>query len=236
MQVVQRRHYAIVRPMPAVPSNYVIGDCSELGFSLKPPKFIRKLTIKKVLKPLAIAAAVGASLFIPGVAPVALAIGKGALSAGRFVGGGILAAGRGVGKGVVSAEKGIMNLFHPKASAADQAAADQAERDRIAAAMMNQGGGGGPTPSPAQSTASMPDMNLPSPYQAASGGQSGGGGSSAPTGAPSSADTPGGSAADAGVDTGGEPVPTKPGFNPMVVVGVGLLGLALASQAGSRKR
>lgn len=235
MQVVQRRHYAIVRPMPVVPSNYVIGDCSELGFSLKPPRWARKLTIKKVIKPLAIAAAVGASLFIPGVAPAALAIGKGALSAGKFVGTGILRGGRAVGKGV-------MNLLPHKAA---PSAAD------IAASLEQSGGAAPATSAPslwqqiqdaarsgaAPATPTLPDLNLPSPTQAASGGYSGGGGSSAPTGVPNSADTPGGgSAADAGADTGGEPVPTRAGFNPMVVGGIALLGLALASQSGSRKR
>lgn len=58
----------------------------QLGFSLKPPKKVRKF-LKKAALPLAI----GASLFIPGVAPLALKgallLAKGAAAGGKAAGG-----------------------------------------------------------------------------------------------------------------------------------------------------
>jgi hypothetical protein len=65
-----------------------------LGFSLKPPKWVRKLTLKKVVKPLLITAAVvtGAAL-IPGALPL---LARGLVGAGKLAFGGVKLAGRGV--------------------------------------------------------------------------------------------------------------------------------------------
>jgi hypothetical protein len=75
---------------------------SGLGFSLKPPKFIRKfqpgIFIQKHALPIA---AIGASFLIPGVAPLAA---KGILGAGRLVVGGA--------RGVVAGARGLFNLAH----------------------------------------------------------------------------------------------------------------------------
>jgi hypothetical protein len=71
------------------PGSTEINHLTGLGFSLKPPKFIRKLTLKKVIKPLAITAAVVGAAFIPGALPfvgkAAGVLAKGAVGAGKFV-------------------------------------------------------------------------------------------------------------------------------------------------------
>lgn len=76
----------------------------QLGFSLKPPSWLRKAQPGKILAKAAVPLAVGASLFIPGVAPAALAVvktvGAGALSAGKLLGKGAIGTTRLLGKGV----------------------------------------------------------------------------------------------------------------------------------------
>lgn len=83
----------------------VSPDLAGLGFSLKPPKFIRKLTLKKLVKPLLITAAVvtGAAL-IPGALPL---LAHGVVGAGKLAWGGTKLAGRGVAKVVRFAGKEI---------------------------------------------------------------------------------------------------------------------------------
>jgi hypothetical protein len=199
---------------------------SGLEFSLKPPRWVRKLTIKKALKPLAIAAVVAGSMFIPGVAPVALAIGKGALTAG----GAII---RGVGRGATSVFRTILphsttapttdqiaqSLLtsggaSPAPSAAEQAAAaaQQAAADYAASVLAhNTGPAGGGAPS-------MPDMNLPSPGAAAS---YGGGGGGAPMGQPAPS---GGDTSAAPSDAVGPPEPKKAfPILPLVLIGGAVL-------------
>lgn len=67
-----------------------------LGFSLKPPKWLRKMQPGKVLKKLAVPLAIGAgALLIPGVAPAAAGLIRGAAgaagSAARLIGGKLVA-------------------------------------------------------------------------------------------------------------------------------------------------
>jgi len=98
------------RPAPPrgglLPQHYqaLEGYDDGLGFSLKPPKWLRKLTIKKAIVPLAV---VGASLFIPGAAPL---LAKGIVGASKLVVGG----GRLLGKGVT----GLVRLAGKNVSAA----------------------------------------------------------------------------------------------------------------------
>ena len=75
--------------IPRLPLFYVNeSNLSGLGFSLKPPRWVRKLTIKKVIKPLAITAAIVGAAFIPGALPLvgkaAGLLAKGAVGAGRL--------------------------------------------------------------------------------------------------------------------------------------------------------
>ncbi|HLB37469.1 MAG TPA: hypothetical protein VJL31_12935 [Gemmatimonadales bacterium] len=82
---------------------------SGLGFSLKPPKWLRKAQPGKILKKAAIPLAViGGALLIPGVGGAlvgaATAAGRAAAGAGRLIGRGAVGAGRGIfgaGKGVI---------------------------------------------------------------------------------------------------------------------------------------
>ena len=53
-------------------------EYDQLGFSLKPPKWLRKAQPGKILKKIAVPAALVGAMFIPGVAPAALAVLKGA--------------------------------------------------------------------------------------------------------------------------------------------------------------
>ncbi len=82
-------------PVSAIPQGSAL---SGLGFSLKPPKWVRKLTIKKALKPVLIGTAVivGAA-FVPGALPLLM---KGVVGAGKLV--------VGTGKGVVKGGTAIV--------------------------------------------------------------------------------------------------------------------------------
>jgi len=76
-----------------LPGGRTLGD---LGFSLKPPKWIRKAQPGKFIKKHALAIGlIGGSLLIPGVAPLAA---RGLVGAGRLAGRGFVGAGRLVGK------------------------------------------------------------------------------------------------------------------------------------------
>lgn len=76
--------YRVVRRHIPVPRMYERPEYTGLGFSLKPPRFIRKLQPGKILKKIAVPLAIGAAIVaIPGVAP---AIGRGIAAAGRVVG------------------------------------------------------------------------------------------------------------------------------------------------------
>lgn len=82
-----------VLPMPATRTAISVtplGPTLEgLGFSLKPPKWLRKAQPGKLLKKAAPPLAIGASLFVPGVAPAVAAVGKGIFGAAKAVGGGL---------------------------------------------------------------------------------------------------------------------------------------------------
>lgn len=61
------------------------AQLGDVGISFKRPKWLKKLTIKKVIKPLAVAAAVTGAMFIPGVAPAVATVAKGIFTGGKFV-------------------------------------------------------------------------------------------------------------------------------------------------------
>lgn len=223
----RRRPYYFRRPMPAVVNNY-IGDCGDpmcstyytdgLGFSLKPPKFIRRAAkrVGRFVKKHETALLVGAGVLTAGLlAPgAALAIGKGALVAGKFAGRELAAGGRGLFK--------LGKRLLPRQP---MQPSDQPEPN--------------PTPSGTQPSApappaapQMPDLSLPT--GAAGGGMVPGSGGDYGGGAPSlPGDVPGEDAVPASQTEAG----AKPGLNPMLILGgVALLGLAVAGGRASRKR
>lgn len=88
---------------------YGIGDDDNLGFSLKPPKFIRKLQPGKLLKKAAIPLAIGAAALIPGVAPAIATVGKGLVTgAAKLVTGpaGLIAKNVGAAGSVLGVKRG----------------------------------------------------------------------------------------------------------------------------------
>jgi hypothetical protein len=208
----------IMRWQPRLPISVVVpSQLTGLGFSLKPPKFIRKLTIKKVLKPLAIAAAVVGTAFIPGALPlVGKAVGllaKGAIGAGRFA----------VTKLAKPIGGGFMSVFkkNPAAPAAETPA--------------------GPTP-PAPDTSNAPqeprnttpsgtpEPSAPVPYSPPTyapdaGDSSGGGGGGYSSAAPVAAEAPQEAPAAAGMNA-----------SSLIPIGVGLVALVAVSGALKRRR
>jgi hypothetical protein len=103
------------------------GYADGLGFSLKPPKWVRKLTLKKAIVPLAI---VGATFLIPGAGAL---LAKGVLGATKLAFGGVKLAGKGVTGLVKLVSKNVGTtaaVFKAKpatqATQADQTAATQA--------------------------------------------------------------------------------------------------------------
>jgi hypothetical protein len=207
---------------------HTLAGCDDaLGFSLKPPKFIRKAAtaIKKnvTLKRALVGGAIVGAAFIPGVAPAALAIAKGA------------------GRGAARAARGIASLFKPKVAPgstpptgpqetpedqkARQDALDaQARADAaaiIAAYKATQGGGAPPDNS-------TPNYSPPAAGPSAggsSGGGSSGGGGSAPGPGPADAPLPDDTETDASmVKPNGEA-----GFSPAsalpILLGIGALVL-----------
>ncbi|MFH1177107.1 MAG: hypothetical protein V1750_06845, partial [Acidobacteriota bacterium] len=101
------------QPIVVTPGTAVIpggSNLAGLGFSLKRPKWMRKLTIKKVIKPLAITAGVivGAA-FIPGALPLlakgVVGAGKLAMGTGRLAVRGVTGAGKFAVKNVGAAAK-----------------------------------------------------------------------------------------------------------------------------------
>jgi hypothetical protein len=201
---------------PLGTTHYTVGDCDQLGFSLKPPKFVRKAA-KKVGKFVAkhkTAFLVGAGVLTAGLlAPgAALAVGKGALTAGKF-------AGRGA--------KGLFGKLIPHGKAKpppDFGPPDAGYPDA-----------GVPPQPQIPSAPRLPDLTMPaSPGEVASSGGSsyGGGGGGAPV---DSGDVPGAGEGEAADQT---QAPTaKPAINPMVILGgAAVLGLAFAGGRSSRKR
>jgi hypothetical protein len=194
---------------------------SGLGFSLKPPKFIRKAAsaIKRnvTLKRALVAGAVVGAAFIPGVAPAALAIAKGAVRA-------VVGAGKGLVNAVGAAERSAVNLFKPKPCAENVIGYDANGYAIFDGSCGNQsspaptgqpsGGGGGSTG----------DGTPPAP--GATGYPSGGGGGGSPAGGDGS-DT--GASAPAAAGLGG------PGIVP-IAIGLGLLAMAMNQPRARRAR
>lgn len=85
-----------VRVRPATMPVSFAPPGAALGFSLKPPKYLRKFQPGKVLKKLAVPAAIGATLFIPGVAPALATVGRGVVT------------------GIKGAGSAVVGLFRPK--------------------------------------------------------------------------------------------------------------------------
>lgn len=73
------------------PRRYTMGDCNDLGFSLKPPRKVRKFIAKHKTALLVGAGIITAGFLAPGAL---LAVGRGALTAGKVVGRGALRVGR----------------------------------------------------------------------------------------------------------------------------------------------
>lgn len=92
---VRRQGVAIGRGTVFIPAG---SNLSGLGFSLKPPKWLRKMQPGKILKKAALPLAIGAALFIPGALPL---LAKGVVGASKLVVGG----GRLVAKGVTAAAR-----------------------------------------------------------------------------------------------------------------------------------
>jgi hypothetical protein len=211
------RPQEITATLPRLPVRYVeASQLSGLGFSLKPPKFIRKLTIKKVLKPLAITAAVVGAAFIPGALPlVGKAVGllaKGAIGAGKFA----------VTKLAKPVSSGFMSMFKKKAAPAaetptgptvpapDTSNAPQEPRDTTPSG----------TPEP-----SAPVPYSPPTYAPDAGYSSGGGGGGYSSAAPVAAEA-------------AQEAPVAAGMNAssLIPIGVGLVALVAVSGALKRHR
>lgn len=97
------------------------SDLSGLGFSLKRPKWMRKMTLKKLVKPLLITGAVIAgAAFIPGALPLlakgAVGAGKLAVGTGRLAVRGVTGAGKFAVKNVVTAGKVFTKQAVPQAA------------------------------------------------------------------------------------------------------------------------
>ena len=113
-------------PASAVQPSNLTG----LGFSLKLPKWVRKLTIAKVIKPLAITAAVVGAALIPGALPllgkgVGL-LAKGAIGAGKLVGTKLINPLVGGVKSVFNKPAAVQGAQTQAEYDAEQAAANQA--------------------------------------------------------------------------------------------------------------
>lgn len=224
--------HEITRTLPRVPAWAVeSSQLTGLGFSLKPPKWVRKLTIKKVLKPLAITAAVitGAAL-IPGALPL---LARGVLGAGKLAAKGVVGGGRLIGRSFSSAFTALISKKAPAqgaqtqseydaeqaaANAAAQAAANQAAANAQAAA--NQAAQDAANQAAANQAQYPPPTYTPS--DSGGGGWSaggGGGGYSSP--AATATEAP----AQAGMDT-----------SSLIPIGVGLVALIAVSGALKRQR
>ena len=235
------RPHNIFSTLPRLPLSATDpSNLSGLGFSLKPPKFIRKLTLKKVIKPLAITAAVVGAAFIPGALPllgkgVGL-LAKGGIGAGKFLG----------TKLIKPFAGGVMSMFKKPAAAqgaqtqaqydAEQAAANQAAQaaaDQAAAnaqAAANQAAQDAANQAAQRTTGPSgtlgPSDQVPynPPTYAPSGGD--GGGYSAPA-----------AAAEYGPQTEAQTAAQAGMGNSMLIpIGVGLVALIAVSVALKRSR
>lgn len=215
------RHGNVIELAPEMAGYLIPGD-SGLGFSLKPPKFIRRAasaigkaatsTYREVkhlatIKNIGIAAGalVAAPFVIPAITAGAAFVGSGIASGAGLLARGALGAGR---------------LLLPAAGTA------------AAGSLFSHGGGGGPTAAPiAPNTAAPlppPDVT-PSPIFSDGGGGGGGGPMFAPLSSDASAGAP-----DAGSSSDTAPTPTKAGLGGNGIALLAIGGLAL--WALSRKR
>jgi len=111
--IVKRRtlQHEISLTLPRLPGHAVFPtQLSGLGFSLKPPKFIRKMQPGVILKKAAIPLAIAAAVLIPGALPL---VAKGAMAVGRVA----LKGGAGIAKLAgknISTAAGIIGI--PKVS------------------------------------------------------------------------------------------------------------------------
>jgi hypothetical protein len=208
------RPHEFTSTLPRLPAHYAqASQLSGLGFSLKPPKWVRKLTIKKVIKPLAITAAIVGAAFIPGALPLvgkaAGMIAKGAVGAGRFA----LRSGRQIGGGFTSIFK--------KPAAAPQTTIPTAPESYQPPPPEPRPTGPSGTLGPSEQVPYSPPTYAPS--EAAYGG--GGGG------APQTGDSPAGAPPESNA-----PAAAGTGASSLVPIGVGLLALVAVSAALKRRR
>jgi hypothetical protein len=202
------------------------SNLSGLGFSLKRPKWMRKLTIKKVLKPLAITAAIVGAAFIPGALPL---LGKGV----GLLGKGMIGAGKFAGKSLIKPLfGGVTSVFRKPAVAqgaqtqaeydsqvaANQAAADQAAANQAAA---NQAAANQAAADQAAAAQAAAVQAAPTP-------------SYAPQSAPSYSGGGGGGYSAQAMET---EAPAQAGMgNSLIPIGIGLVALVAVSGAMRRGR
>jgi hypothetical protein len=129
IRVGYRRLRAPIPPWSTVPrsvlNQYALNGYEPLGFSLKPPRWLRKAQPGKILKKVAIPAAIVGAMFIPGVAPLALKAGGMLLKGGVGVvkaGGGLVRGAGGLVRGAATGgAKAVTGLFGKRTIAALQA-------------------------------------------------------------------------------------------------------------------
>jgi pyruvate/2-oxoglutarate dehydrogenase complex dihydrolipoamide acyltransferase (E2) component len=242
----------MARTIPRIPAIYVQeSNLSGLGFSLKPPKWVRKLTIKKVIKPLAITAAVVGAAFIPGALPllgkgVGL-LAKGAIGAGKFAG----------KKIAMPLAQGFMSRFKKPAAAqgaqtqaqydAEQAAANQAAQAAADQAAANAQAAQNAANQAAQDAANRAaqaaqDAANRAAQDAANQAAASQGGPAPPTYAPQSAPPSysgggggGGGYSPAMTETAA-PAEAGMGSSALIPIGIGLVALIAVSGALKRRR
>jgi hypothetical protein len=192
-----------------------VEDRNNLGFSLKPPKWLRKAQPGKILKKYALPiAAIGAAFLIPGAAPL---LAKGAVGAGKFLGRGAIGAGRVFGKGGASLFKFGKKLLSP-----DQLIGPPAPPGTPDFGSQPPPAATAPGFSPVPSIPTGPEVQSEAATMQTGGG---GGGGMSPT-APFMD--------EAAPETAGAGVP-KPGMSPLLIIG-GLLLVGSMFKKSSRRR
>jgi hypothetical protein len=230
----------LLRTVPRLPAHWVrASELSGLGFSLKPPKWIRKMQPGKILKKVAVPlAVVGASLLIPGVGGAlvkgATSAGKFALGAGKLAFKGVTGAGKfalrtaGFGKAATAAKP--IGLFHKLLGAAGTAAAiaplatSLMPRKTTTETILQPS-----EPVPYNPPTVAPEVTPPTYWPSEP--SAGGGGYSSGGGAPMTYDSPAGAPPEAGTaPAGGMDMST------LIPVGLGLVALVAVSGVLKRRR
>jgi len=199
--------YAVARTMPRLPAGAVEpSQLTGLGFSLKPPKWVRKLTIKKVIKPVLIGAAVVGAAMIPGALPL---VGK----AAGLLAKGVVGAGRFVARSGAKVASGFKSSFFPQRRTTVPTATPQPEP-----APQPRPTGPSGTLGPSEQVPYSPPTYAPAESAATYGGG----------GAPMTADSPAGSPPES-------PAPAPAGMSTSSLVPIGLGLVALVAVSGALK-